>query len=144
MYTTIFIIIAQTTSCAWQGNRDALAPIVLRSLEAATAACQPDASGALPSPSQEGVPLAVLHKEAAYNAVGVGAYQLHDLINYNDWLHGSLLPVCYHVLIFALYISESFNKAIRWLLGMIHYRTVWTSIGLCNRQWRTAGRRCGR
>ena len=102
MYNIMCVMIKQAMSCALQGNRNVLAPIVLGSLDAATAACQPDASGALPGPSQEGIPLAVLHKEAAYNAVGVGAYQLHDLINYTDWLHGSLLPVCNFAFVLAL------------------------------------------
>lgn len=39
------------------------------------------------------VPQALLAKEAAYNAVAVGAYELHDYLQFTPWLRSTLLPV---------------------------------------------------
>lgn len=39
------------------------------------------------------VPLALLHKEAAYHALAVGAYELHDHVDFSPWLRATLLPV---------------------------------------------------
>ncbi len=42
-----------------------------------------------------GVPAAGLAKEAAYNAVGVGAYELHDYIDFMLWFNTALLQVTF-------------------------------------------------
>ena len=39
------------------------------------------------------LPPQVLTKEAAYNAAGVGAYELHDYIDFRAWYHAALLRV---------------------------------------------------
>lgn len=39
----------------------------------------------------QGVPVAVLAKAAVYHAVAVGAYELHDFLDFSSWLHASLL-----------------------------------------------------
>ncbi len=43
--------------------------------------------------SREGHPEAVLAKEAAYNAVGVGSWDLQEHLDFSQWLHSSLLMV---------------------------------------------------
>lgn len=40
-----------------------------------------------------GVPLALLRKEAVYNAVAVAAYELHDYVDWSQWLRSALLQV---------------------------------------------------
>ncbi|KAI8476158.1 MAG: armadillo-type protein [Monoraphidium minutum] len=75
-------------------QRDALAPEVVSFLHAASAACPPAAAAApdsIPGPRARGVPVALLRKEAAYAAAAVGAYELHDFLDYGDWLRGALL-----------------------------------------------------
>ncbi len=46
-----------------------------------------------PGPRIRDIPAAVLAKEAAYNAVGVGAYELHDYIDFGSWFNTALLQV---------------------------------------------------
>ena len=65
--------------------------MVLRLLEEATAACPPGAAATLGGPAVHGVPSPVLAKEAVYQAVAVGAYELHDHVDLHAWLHGGLL-----------------------------------------------------
>ncbi len=43
-----------------------------------------------------GIPVALLRKEAVYNAVAVAAYELHDYIDWSNWLRTSLLQVRLH------------------------------------------------
>ena len=40
-----------------------------------------------------GIPVALLRKEAAYNAVGVAAYELHDYVDWDPWFRGALVQV---------------------------------------------------
>ena len=67
-------------------------------LHAANAAAPPaacasaDALAALPGPRAAGVPAALLRKEAAYSAAAVGAYELHDHVDFSSWLRAALLP----------------------------------------------------
>ena len=61
-------------------------------LQSASAACPP---GSVPAGGSAvaGVPSAVLAKEAVYNAVGVGAWELHDYIDFSSWFRSALLLV---------------------------------------------------
>ena len=40
-----------------------------------------------------GYPAAVLAKEAVYNAVSVGAFELHDYVDFSSWFRTALLAV---------------------------------------------------
>ena len=46
-----------------------------------------------------GYPAVVLAKEAVYNAVCVGAFELHDYIDFSSWFRSALLSVrlCSHI-----------------------------------------------
>jgi hypothetical protein len=60
-------------------------------LKAASDACPPGAPAQLAAgggPSVRGVPAAVLAKEAAYQAVSVGAYELHDYVDFAGQCRG--------------------------------------------------------
>ena len=72
-----------------------LAPMVVELVTAATAACPPAAAASLPGPRVEGVPAAVLAKEAAYAAAAAASFDLHDYIDFGPWFRGALLQVCY-------------------------------------------------
>ena len=76
-----------------QKNRERLAPLVLGALQRACEAAPPGGTASLPGPKVGGVSLAALAKEAALNAAGVGAYELHDYVEFSSWLHSTLLPV---------------------------------------------------
>jgi hypothetical protein len=84
----IFIVPARE-----QEDREAVAPVVVRLLGAQLEACPPGGAAAQPGPRVAGVPAAVLAKEAAYTAAGVGAYELHDYIDFRAWYHAALLRV---------------------------------------------------
>ena len=73
-----------------------MAPVVVRMLGAVCEACPVGSAAGQPSPRVGGVPAAVLAKEAVYNAAGVGAYDLHDYVNFSPWYHSSLQPVRAH------------------------------------------------
>ena len=65
-------------------------------LAAASEACPVGAPSRLAMPngtagSADAVPAAVLHKEAVYAAVGTGAYELHDFVDYQPWLRTTLV-----------------------------------------------------
>lgn len=62
-------------------------------LAAAAEACPPGAADGLPGPRVEGVPAAVLAKEAVYAAAAAAAYDLHDYIDLGPWFRGALLQV---------------------------------------------------
>lgn len=72
---------------------------MVSALQAASTACPAGTDpAALPGPRVsglpgDGVPLQLLHKEAAYHAVAVGAYELHDYVDFTPWLRSTLLPV---------------------------------------------------
>lgn len=75
-----------------QGNREAVAPVVVQLLKEASDACPPGAPAQLAAAPGaalvQGVPPAVLRKEAAYQAVATGAYELHDYVDFTgeqDW-----------------------------------------------------------
>ncbi|GBF94095.1 hypothetical protein Rsub_07082 [Raphidocelis subcapitata] len=76
-------------------QREALAPEVVAALQSANAACPPSAAAAapdgVPGPRVAGVPAALLRREAAYAAAAVGAYELHDYVDFTSWLRGALL-----------------------------------------------------
>lgn len=68
-------------------------------LAAASEACPPGApsrmalqNGNAPNHTA-GIPPAVLHKEAIYAAVGTGAYDLYDFIDFQPWLRTTLVQV---------------------------------------------------
>lgn len=72
-----------------------MAPVVLGILRSATDACPTGRSSSIGGPMREGIPEAVLTKEAAYNAVGSGAWDLFDYVDFTSWLRSALLPVLY-------------------------------------------------
>ncbi len=72
-----------------------LAPMVVELVTAAAAACPPAAAASLPGPRVEGVPAAVLAKEAAYAAAAAASFDLHDYVDFGPWFRGALLQVCY-------------------------------------------------
>lgn len=76
-----------------QEHREALAPVLVSMLAAAGEACPPGAAAGLPGARVEGVPAAVLAKEAVYAAAAVAAYDLHDYIDFGPWFRGALLQV---------------------------------------------------
>ena len=61
-------------------------------LQAVSTACPPGTSGAVGATTVQGS--ALLAKEAVYNAVGVGAWELHDSIDFSSWFRSALLVVC--------------------------------------------------
>lgn len=67
--------------------------MVVRLLGAVSEACPAGSAAGQPGPRVGSVPASVLAKEAVYNAAGVGAYDLHDYIDFGSWYHSSLLPV---------------------------------------------------
>ncbi len=81
-----------------QAYRAELAPAVVGMLAAASEACPPGAPSRMASQNgaattSAAIPAAVLHKEAIYAAVGTGAYELHDFIDYQPWLRTALVQV---------------------------------------------------
>ena len=76
-----------------QEDRESLAPVVVQLLISTSEACPPGSCHVQPGPRIRGIPTAVLAKEAAYNAVGVGAYELHDYIDFGSWFNTALLQV---------------------------------------------------
>ena len=76
-----------------QEHREALAPVLVSMLAAAGEACPPGAAAGLPGARVEGVPAAVLAKEAVYAAAAAAAYDLHDYIDFGPWFRGALLQV---------------------------------------------------
>ena len=68
--------------------------MVVSILKAKSEACQPGTAASQQGPQTAGVPAAVLAKEAVYNAAGVGAYGLHDYIDFKQWFQSTLLQVC--------------------------------------------------
>lgn len=80
----------------FEGHRDQVASVVLdllrRTNEACAALTAGGSAGAPPAAHLvRGVPAAILAKEAVYHAAAVGAYELHDYIDFSAWLRGSLL-----------------------------------------------------
>lgn len=72
-------------------DRTALAPFVVNLLQRAAQGTLPPPEGAPNNGMSHGVPWAVRAKAAVYHAVAVGAYELHDTIEFSAWLHNSLL-----------------------------------------------------
>lgn len=68
--------------------------MVVSTLKAKSEACRPGTAASQQGPRVGGIPAAVLAKEAVYNAAGVGAYGLHDYIDFKQWLQSTLLQVC--------------------------------------------------
>lgn len=63
----------------------------MKLLARAADACPPGAAAGLPGPRVEGVPAAVLAKEAVYAAAAATSYDLHDYVDFGPWFRGSLL-----------------------------------------------------
>ncbi|KAL3137934.1 hypothetical protein ABBQ38_005181 [Trebouxia sp. C0009 RCD-2024] len=80
-----------------QAYRAELAPAVVQMLATASEGCPPGAPSRLAAQNSSapnltaGIPAAVLHKEAVYAAVGTGAYDLFDFIDFQPWLRGTLV-----------------------------------------------------
>ncbi len=79
-----------------QAYRAELAPAVVSMLAAASKACPPGAPSRMATQngsanSVAAIPAAVLHKDAIYAAVGTGAYELHDFIDFQPWLRTTLV-----------------------------------------------------
>lgn len=95
-----------------QGNREAVAPVVVQLLKEASDACPPGAPAQLAAAPGaalvQGVPAAVLRKEAAYQAVATGAYELHD---YVDFTGGPAL--CFNKLVVHA-LTRVFAAGERW------------------------------
>lgn len=78
-------------------------------LATASEGCPPGAPSRLAtqngngSSATAGIPAAVLHKEAVYAAVGTGAYDLFDFIDFQPWLRGTLVQVKQIIATFVLY-----------------------------------------
>ena len=68
--------------------------MVVSILKAKSEACPPGTAASQQGPRIAGIPAAVLAKEAVYNAAGVGAYGVHDYIDFKQWLQSTLLQVC--------------------------------------------------
>ncbi|KAK9822576.1 hypothetical protein WJX74_006339 [Apatococcus lobatus] len=74
-----------------QEHRQSLAPYIIQTLQATMSRCPAGSAQRLPGPSINGIPASVLFKEAVYNAMAVGAYELHDYVELSSWLRSSLL-----------------------------------------------------
>lgn len=68
--------------------------MIVSMLKAKSEACPPGTAAAQQGPRIASIPAAVLAKEAVYNAAGVGAYDLHEYINFKQWFQTALLQVC--------------------------------------------------
>lgn len=96
---------------AMQSHRDALAPSLVHLLN--TVQAQPPAVAAslgayaAASEGAGGVPVELLNREAVYNTVGIGAYELHDHVDFAAWFHGHLVP--------ELQVGDSSQLAERWV-----------------------------
>ena len=77
-----------------QEHRQSLAPHIIQTLQAATSGCPAGSAQQASGASVGGIPASVLFKEAVYNAMAVGAYELHDYVELSSWLRSSLLLVC--------------------------------------------------
>ena len=62
-------------------------------LKAKSEACPPGSAASQQGQHIGHIPALVLAKEAVYNALGVGAYDLHDYIDFKQWLQTALLQV---------------------------------------------------
>ncbi len=80
-----------------QDDREGVAPVIVSMLKAKSEACPPGTAAAQQEPRIAGIPAAVLAKEAVYNAAGVGAYDLHDYIDFKQWFQTALLQVCHDI-----------------------------------------------
>lgn len=78
-----------------QVDRDKMAGVVLEILRSASEACPTGRASSIGGPTREDIPEAVLAKEAAYNAVAVGSWDLFDHLALTPWLRSSLLPVSF-------------------------------------------------
>ena len=77
-----------------QDDREGVAPVMVDLLKARSEACPPGSAASQQGQRIGHIPAAVLAKEAVYNALGVGAYDLHDYIDFKQWLQTALLQVC--------------------------------------------------
>ena len=68
--------------------------MIVSMLKTKSEACPPGTAAAQQGPRIACIPAAVLAKEAVYNAAGVGAYDLHDYIDFKQWFQTALLQVC--------------------------------------------------
>ena len=86
--------IQQGVAVLVQDDRNEVAPVVVSMLKAKSEACLPGTAASQQGPRTGNIPAAVLAKEAVYNAAGVGAYGLHDYIDFKQWFQSTLLQVC--------------------------------------------------
>lgn len=76
-----------------QDDREGVAPVIVDLLKAKSEACPPGSAASQQGQRIGHIPATVLAKEAVYNALGVGAYDLHDYIDFKQWLQTALLQV---------------------------------------------------
>ena len=76
-----------------QDDREGVAPVIVDLLKAKSEACPPGSAAGQQGQHIGHIPATVLAKEAVYNALGVGAYDLHDYIDFKQWLQTALLQV---------------------------------------------------
>lgn len=57
-----------------------------------------------------GVPRVILNKEVVYNAIALGAYELHDFVDFTGWLRGSLLHVSLGQLVVAFGVVLALSR----------------------------------
>jgi len=75
-----------------KANRELLSPVVVHLLQQVSSSCPVGVDpAALPGDRVGGIPSPVLLKDAVYNAVAVGAYELHDYVDWTPWLRSTLL-----------------------------------------------------
>ncbi|KAK9787255.1 hypothetical protein WJX73_002919 [Symbiochloris irregularis] len=74
-----------------EAHRQQLAPVLVSMLHSIEAACPAgQAANTMQGPRIEGVPSAVLAKEAVYNAVGTCSYDLYDFLDFPSWFRSAL------------------------------------------------------
>jgi hypothetical protein len=84
----------------FESSSDAVAPVIIELIKQAEAACPVGSSISsthhhhhyIEVESMRNIPIEAIQKAAVYHAAAVGAYELHDHIDFSPWLHSSLLP----------------------------------------------------
>lgn len=91
----------------------------------------------------------MLAKEAVLDAVGVGAYELHDYVEFSSWFQSTLLPVRRRIVLSSRHCLHHQSTHVRLpVLGTvpIQYRLADSQFAATSRRWRTRRRkrrRCG-
>lgn len=82
----------------FESSRESVAPVIIELIELAEVACPAGSSSSSTHhhhrevESMRNIPIEAIQKAAVYHAAAVGAYELHDHIDFSPWLHSSLLP----------------------------------------------------